>query len=90
MTNVNHIKSGKAFFLAKKTAPSLDYNIKALVALAALVETQLNQSSSWLEVSTLLKCHKIEIYYVAMEKKVGKKKYKSVVKSTSSEKQNGY
>ena len=37
-----------------------------------------------------IKVSEIEVYYVAMEKKDGKKTYKDVVKSASREKQNGY
>ena len=37
LTNVNHIKFGKVFFLGKKTDPSLDNNIKILVEIATLV-----------------------------------------------------
>ena len=35
--NVNRIKFGKVFFLGKKTSPSLDDNIKILIAIATLV-----------------------------------------------------
>ena len=37
LTNVNHIKFGKVFFLGKRTGPSLDDNIKTLLAIATLV-----------------------------------------------------
>ena len=37
LTNVNYIKFGKAFSFAKKTAPSLDDNIKTLAAVANLI-----------------------------------------------------
>ena len=34
LSNVNHIKFVKAFFLAKETVPRLDDNVKTLVAAA--------------------------------------------------------
>ena len=37
LTNVNHIKFGKALFLGKKTGLSIDDNIKTLVTIATLV-----------------------------------------------------
>ena len=71
--------------------PKLRYNIKTLVAVNCYLSINSWISSSWLEVSTPLKCHKIELYYVAMEKKDCKKTYKkSVVKTASIEKQSGY
>ena len=46
--------------------------------------------SSRTEVSLLSKCYKITIYYVAIEMKDGKKKYKGAIKSKSNEKQKDY
>ena len=84
------MKFGKVFFLGNKTGPSLDDNINDIDSNCYISINQLTQSSSWSDVTTLLKCHKIKIYYVAMDKKDDKKTYKGVAKSPLREMQNGY